>query len=76
MQSRQKAVATDWAAGVDEPSDDEAAEIAALEAQARLLRDRIAAIESGIFQKTQAALMGLHRQLAFVESKLERLKRR
>ena len=61
---------------MDEPNELEAAEISSLEAQARLLRDRIAAIESGVFQKTQAALMGLHRQLAHVESKLQRLKSR
>jgi len=61
---------------VDEPNELEAAEISSLEAQARLLRDRIAAIESGVFQKTQAALMGLRRQLALVESKLQRLKSR
>lgn len=61
---------------MDEPNELEAAEISSLEAQARLLRDRIAAIESGVFQKTQAALMGLHRQLALVESKLQRLKSR
>jgi hypothetical protein len=61
---------------VDEPNELEAAEISSLEAQARLLRDRIAAIESGVFQKTQAALMGLRRQLAHVESKLQRLKSR
>jgi hypothetical protein len=61
-------------AALDEPKEREAAEIAALQAQARVLRDRIAAIESGIFQKTQAALMNLHRQLAYVEAQLERLK--
>ena len=61
---------------MDEPNELEAAEISSLEAQARLLRDRIAAIESGVFQKTQAALMGLRRQLAHVESKLQRLKSR
>lgn len=60
---------------MDQPNDNNTSEIATLERQADVLRNRIAAATSGLFPQGDKAVVNFQRQLARIEEKLRTLQR-